>query len=427
MGKDKILIIGNGAREHALAWALKRSPQVGKIYVAPGNGGTRRIAQNVPITANDIRALAAFAKEKRIDFTIVGPEKTLSLGIVDLFRAKHMRIFGPTAMAARIESSKVFSKQLMKQIHVPTAPYAIFSSYPKALAYCQQNTRKFVIKADGLAAGKGAYICSTFYKARKALKEIMLDKIFGDAGKRVIIENYIPGQEISIHSLSDGKNAFMLPPSKDFKRLLENDKGQNTGGMGAIAPIDWFGQDKMFHVEQTIVQPIINSMSGENTPFTGCLYPGLMISGGNPYVLEFNSRFGDPECQVLMRLLEHTDVYELLTASFDGTIKTMNVPRETGYAACVVLCARNYPNSTKETPLIEGLEIADSISDIRIFHGGTSYENGSIHATDGRILSVTAKAVTLDAAIHRVYETIHNHIRFDGMKYRQDIGSKKRG
>ncbi|MEK7107139.1 MAG: phosphoribosylamine--glycine ligase, partial [Patescibacteria group bacterium] len=299
-----VLVIGSGGREHALAWKLRQSPRAGKLYIAPGNGGTQKLGENVPIDVMDFENLAKFAKEKNIALTVVGPDNPLGDGIVDLFKQRGLRVWGPLKAAAHIEGSKAFAKRLMREAGVPTAEFEVFSNHNDALAYVRERGAPIVVKASGLSLGKGVYVCATLAEAEFALDEIMVRRIFKDAGDDVVIEEYLDGQEISIHAISDGKDFVLFPPSQDHKQIGENDTGKNTGGMGAIAPVPWVSAEVMKDIEARVVRPTLRALAEHGAPFAGILYPGLKMSSQGPKVLEFNARFGDPECQAYMRLLK---------------------------------------------------------------------------------------------------------------------------
>ena len=328
--KKNVLLIGSGGREHSLAWKLAQSPKIGKLFVAPGNGGTQLIAQNVPIDATDVAKLLEFAQTNQIDLTIVGPDDPLALGIVDAFQAKGLRIFGPTKSAAEIEWSKSFSKKLMNDGGIPTAKFEVFKEHAKALDYVRSQHLPIVIKASGLALGKGVYVCNTLNEAEMALSEIMLEQVHKDAGNEVIIEEFLDGPEISIHALSDGNTFKLFPPSQDHKPIGEGNVGKNTGGMGTIAPISWITTGNMREINKRIVIPTLDALSNMGRPFTGLLYPGLKMATEGPKVLEFNARFGDPETQSYMRLLK-TDLLDIVEACVEGKLSEINIEWNPGF------------------------------------------------------------------------------------------------
>jgi phosphoribosylamine---glycine ligase len=421
MGVD-VLIVGSGGREHALAWKLKQSPRIGKIFIAPGNGGTSSIGENVNIAATDIEKLLAFAKEKNIGLTIVGPDDPLALGIVDLFQARGLRIWGPTKAAAQIEASKAFSKQLMEKAGIPTAEFKVFKEHESALAYARERGAPIVIKASGLALGKGVYVCKTVEEAEQALKEIMLDKLFKDAGNEVVIEEFLDGQEISIHALSDGKDHVMFPPSQDHKPIFDGDKGPMTGGMGTIAPLSLVSGDVIKAIEATVVRPALDALAERGAPFVGLLYPGLKMTASGPKVLEFNARFGDPETQVYMRLME-TGLLDLLEACVDGTLASQKIEWNSGFAANVVLASGGYPGEYKKGLPITGIEEAEKIPGVVVFHAGTKQQGESLLTNGGRVLGVSAVGATLKEALDRAYKAA-DLIQFEGKYMRRDIGAK---
>jgi phosphoribosylamine---glycine ligase len=421
----KVLLVGGGGREHAIAWKLCQSPRLGKLYVAPGNAGTSQLAENVPIKATDIEGLLAFALKEGIEFTIVGQDDPLAMGIVDAFQEKGLEIFGPTKAAAQIEASKVFSKELMRDTGVPTSSFEIFSDHSAA----EQKVRRYlkyagppiVVKASGLALGKGAYVCYNLDDALKALSEIMMERVHGSAGDQVIIEKFVPGQEVSIHAFCDGKSFKLFPSAQDHKPIFDGDKGPNTGGMGTIAPVPWFNDYKI--VEKQIVAPVLAELSRKEIPFTGLLYPGLKISPDGPSVLEFNARFGDPETQSYMRLLK-TDLFKIFEACVEGNLWEIGVEWNPGFAACVVLASAGYPSTNYKKGLpVSGIKEAEALSGITVFHAGTKSDNGQIVTSGGRVLGVTGVGSTLGEALNNAYEGVR-YINFEGMQYRKDIGAK---
>lgn len=421
MAKD-ILVIGSGGREHALAWKLAQSPHVGKIYVAPGNGGTRKVGENVPIEPADIASLARFAKERAVDLTVVGPEGPLAAGIVSLFRVCGLRIFGPTRPAAEIETSKAFAKHFMLRRRIPTAPFGVFDEYDEAVRYVRDRGAPIVVKASGLAQGKGAYPCVTIPEAEEALKEIMVRRVYGAAGETVVIEEFLRGDELSIHAFCDGKTAVMFPPAQDHKPVFDGDRGPNTGGMGAYAPVPSVTREVLREIQEKIVQSALDGLATQGTPFVGCLYPGLKMTADGPYVLEFNARFGDPETQAYMRLLK-TDLFEILAACVEGRLDQMTIEWHDGFAICVVIASHGYPGPYEKGFTISGIEGAESLAEAVVFHAGTFYENSQLRTTGGRVLGVTMTAPTLQAARDAAYEAV-NRISFQGMQYRKDIGAK---
>jgi len=420
MATGDVLVVGSGGREHAFVWKLKKSPFVRKIYVAPGNVGTGYIAENVPIRSTDTANLLRFALKKDIDLTIVGPELPLKLGIVDLFRLSGLCIFGPTALASRIETSKAFAKDLMAYCGIPTAPFRIFTSYQDARKHIYEREFPLVIKANDLAGGKGAYVCKDIKQAEIALKEMMIDRIYGEAGDVVIIEDCLRGHEVSIHALCSENTRHTLVPAQDHKTLKDDDEGPNTGGMGVYAPVPMFTNNDLFHVEQVIIDPILKALKKRGTPFTGCLYPGLMITANGPKVLEFNARFGDPETQSLMALLAN-DLFLILRSYARGTSEIEPIFMKNKHAVCVVLCSKEYPSSNHKPVPIYGLGKAQGLSDdITIFHGATKLINGQLYTDGGRVLSITGVEDSIKKATDLTYRACE-YIRFKDKQNRTDI------
>jgi len=416
-----VLVVGSGGREHALAWKLRQSPRVGQIYIAPGNGGTDNVAVNLPIGVMESEKLAAFASEKKIGLTMVGPENPLAGGIVDVFQARGLRIWGPTKAAAQIESSKAFSKQLMKEAGIPTAEFEIFTDYEKARAYVHEKGAPIVVKVDGLVFGKGAYVCMTPEEAEDALKEIMVDKVHNAVGK-VVVEEYLDGQEISIHALVDGENSIIFPTSQDHKIIGENDQGKMTGGMGVIAPITWVSPQALADIDARIVRPTVAALSKRGMPIVGMLYPGLKMTSKGPKVLEFNARFGCPEAEVYMRLLE-SDALDLFNACVDGNLAGFNIEWSQGFAVSIILASHGYPDEYKKGLPITGIEDAEKVDGVVVFHAGTKQVDGILVTDGGRVLSVSAVGDTLKEALDRAYEAA-DKIQFEGKYYRRDIGAK---
>ncbi len=419
-----ILLIGGGGREHALAWKLAHSSRISKMYVAPGNGGTQEFAENIPIAATDIASLLAFAREKKIDLAVVGADDPLALGIVDEFRAAGIPIFGPTRAAAQIEASKAYAKAFMSSHKIPTAHFRTFKDFDEALHYLKSDSVRFpiVLKASGLALGKGVVIPQNFEEAERVLRGMMIDKTFGTAGDEVVIEEFLRGQEISIHAISDGVSYKMFPTAQDHKAAFDGDTGPNTGGMGTIAPLSWLNAAQKNEIEKTIVQPTLQGMQDLGHPFGGILFPGLMMTENGPRVLEFNARFGDPETQSYMRLLK-TDLLEIIESCVDKKLASRHIEWHDGYAACVVLVSSGYPGAYEKGKKISGLEDVKKMNGVVIFHAGTKFDAGSYYTSGGRVLGVTARGETLSAARNLAYEAV-SHIHFDGMQYRKDIGAK---
>ncbi|MBI5470596.1 phosphoribosylamine--glycine ligase [Candidatus Kaiserbacteria bacterium] len=417
-----VLIVGSGGREHALAWKLRQSPRIGKLYIAPGNGGTRELGENVPIAATMVEKLADFAQLKSIDLTVVGPEDPLALGIVDVFQKRGLRIFGPSQAAAQIESSKAFSKQFMQEAGIPTAEFGVFTDYKKALKYVREKGAPIVVKASGLALGKGVYVCGTLPEAEAALKDIMYDQIFKDAGAQVVIEEFLDGPEVSIHAISDGKDYKMFPSSQDHKAIGEGDTGKNTGGIGTIAPLPWITPAVMAEIEEKVVKPTFVALAAYGVAFSGILYPGLMISSKGIKVLEFNSRFGGPECESYMRLMK-SDLLDLLEACVDGKLAKISLEWNPGYACNIVLCAQGYPDEYEKGFPITGIEDANQIPGVVVFQAGTTYVDGIVKTSGGRVLGVSAVGDTLKEALKQAYKAI-DLIHYEGKYFRRDIGTK---
>ncbi|MBV9158971.1 MAG: phosphoribosylamine--glycine ligase [Candidatus Kaiserbacteria bacterium] len=416
-----VLVVGTYPREHAIAWKLKQSPKVGKVYIAPGNGGTGNVAENVPIGVSEYEKLAAFAVEKNIGLTVIGPENPLAGGIVDIFQSKGLRIWGPNKAAAQIESSKAFSKSLMRDAGIPTAEFDVFDDYEKALAYVHGKGAPIVVKADGLVFGKGAYVCMTMDEAETALREIMVENVLKTAPK-VVIEEYLDGPEISIHAICDGTTSIIFPTSQDHKTIGENDTGKMTGGMGAVAPISWVTEEQLHEIDERVVKPVIAEMKKRGTPLVGMLFPGLKMTARGPKVLEFNARFGCPEAEVYMRLMK-SDAFDLFNACIDGTLANFNLEWEAGYAATVMLASQGYPDDYKKGFPITGIDDAEKIESVVVFHAGTKKDGERLVTDGGRVLSVSATGKTLKEALDRSYEAV-DKIQFEGKYYRRDIGAK---
>jgi phosphoribosylamine--glycine ligase len=422
MSKLSVLVVGSGGREHAMAWKLAQSSQVEEIFIAPGNAGTALVGTNVAIGAEDIEGLVAFAEEKGIRLTAVGPEVPLAMGIVDAFQAAGLTVFGPTKAAAQLEASKAFAKAFMQEHGIPTGKAAIFTKFEAAKAALPEfeNDEGIVIKASGLAAGKGVIVCDTLAQAEVALQEIMQDKTFGAAGDEILVEERMSGPELSLLVLTDGKTAVPLMPSRDHKRAFNNDEGPNTGGMGVYGPPPDVDQALVDEVMATIVEPTIQGMAAQGTPYVGVLYAGLMLTADGPKVIEFNCRFGDPETQVVLPMLDG-DLAEIILACAEGRLTSDLVNVHSGAAATVVMASPGYPGSYPKGLPISGL---DSIPDgTTVFHAGTKQENGQIVTSGGRVLCVTALGDDLETAVSRAYTGI-KQIHFDGAHYRTDIGRK---
>ena len=417
----KILVVGSGGREHTLVWKIAQSPDVKKIYCAPGNAGISELAECVSIDAADINGLLKFANNKYIDLTVVGPEVPLALGIVDLFKNKGLKIFGPSQKAAEIESSKIFSKYLMEKYHIPTAKYESFEVYDRAEEYVNSISAPLVVKADGLAAGKGAIVCFSKEQALDSLNKLMVQRIFGDAGAKVVIEEYLQGEEVSVLAFTDGTNIVPLIPAQDHKPILDGDKGPNTGGMGAYAPAVFVDKKMLQTIRERILEPAVKGMAFEERHYRGVLYAGLIMTKQGPKVIEFNCRFGDPETQVILPLIK-SDIVPFLNGCADGDIKNINLEQFNKYAVCVIMASGGYPNKYEKGKKIIGLN--NKFSDhVFTFHAGTKFSNDLCLTNGGRVLGVTALGDDINQAINRAYSAVCK-IAFDGAYYRKDIGYK---
>jgi phosphoribosylamine--glycine ligase len=422
----KVLVIGKGGREHALVWKLAQSPRVEQVFCAPGNAGTAVEGTNVPIEATDFPGLIRCAKKENIGLTVVGPEEPLALGIVDEFQKAGLRVFGPSKEAARIEASKVFAKHLMRHGDVPTAEFRIFDHPDPARHYIETREFPVVVKADGLAAGKGVVVCATTEEALAAIDRIMVREEFGRAaGRQVVVEKRLDGQELSILALVSGRMIVPLPPTQDHKAAFDHDTGPNTGGMGAYCPAPLGTPEVVQEIEQTILVPTVHALKRSRRPFRGVLYAGVMVTNQGPRVLEFNCRFGDPEAQpLLMRL--RTDLLDLLEAVVDGTLDEFPEDRldwDPRPAVCLVLCSQGYPGPYARGKVVTGLAQAAALPNVKVFHAGTKLENGLVVTDGGRVLGVTALGDTLADARRNAYEAVEL-IHFQGMFFRRDIGEK---
>jgi phosphoribosylamine--glycine ligase len=414
----RILVVGSGGREHALAWKLRQSPRCEALYCAPGNAGIAAEAECVPIAADDLKGLVRFAREQAIDLTVVGPELPLALGLVDRFAEHGLRAFGPTAAAARLEGSKVFAKELLRHYRVPTAFFGAFADPDEAARYVREVGAPVVIKADGLAAGKGVFICASVGEALEAIDQVMRVRIFGDAGARVIVEEYLEGEELSFMALSDGTTVLPLAPAQDHKRALDGDHGPNTGGMGAYSPSRLATPALREHVMRDIMEPIVKGLERQGTPYRGVLYAGLMVKDGRAKVLEFNVRFGDPEAQVVLVRLR-SDLLELLDRACEGRLAGVLIDWDPRPAVCVVLASEGYPGAVPKGIAIEGLDGHPGL----VFHAGTRREGNAVVTDGGRVLGVTALGVTIDDAVTQAYAAVAQ-IHWPGMHYRRDIGHR---
>jgi phosphoribosylamine--glycine ligase len=418
----RVLVIGGGGREHALVWKIRQSPKVTDIYCAPGNAGTAEIAKNVPIAADQIDQLLEFAEKNEIGLTVVGPEKPLVMGIVDRFEEKGLRVFGPTARAAELEGSKAFSKDIMKKYGLPTAEYKTFASHELAQRYFDKETGPMVVKASGLAAGKGVILCRNAEEGLKAVDTIMKDKSFGEAGDQVVIEEFLEGQEVSVLAFSDGNTVLLMDSAQDHKAALDGDQGPNTGGMGAYSPAPVFTDIMRQKVRDKIMLPLVRAMKSEGRPYKGILYAGLMLTTMGPKILEFNARFGDPETQPLLVRMA-SDIVPLFEACIDGTLDQCELEWKPVTSVCVVMAAKGYPGPYEKGKEISGLDEARALPDVAVFHAGTKEEGGKTLTNGGRVLGVTATGADTPSAIKKAYEAVAK-IKWDGIHYRKDIGHR---
>ena len=417
----KILIVGSGGREHVLAWKIKQSPGVQKLYCAPGNGGIAQVAECVDIKSEDIAGLLKFAKDKDIDLTVVGPEAPLTAGIVDVFQKEGLRIFGPNKKAAQLEGSKVFAKEFMHRRSIPTATFKIFDNVQSAKIFLKKAQFPLVIKADGLASGKGVVICQVLKEANDAIEQMMQEKVFGKAGEVIVIEECLEGEEASILAVCDGENFVILESAQDHKRIFDDDLGPNTGGMGAYSPAPIITSDLMKKIEARIIEPTIRGMDYEGYPFKGVLYAGLMMTSSGPYVLEYNVRFGDPEAQAVLPRLK-TDLVEIMMAATEDRLNEVKLKWEKKSCVSVVMCSGGYPGKYEVGKEIHGLDTVDAESTI-VFHAGTQKADNKIITTGGRVLNVTALGQNIEEAIHKAYIAVDS-IKFDHCFFRRDIGAK---
>jgi phosphoribosylamine--glycine ligase len=415
------LVTGSGGREHALAWKLAQSPQVEKVFVAPGNAGTALVGENVSIAAEDVEKLVAFAKTNRIDFTVVGPDDALAAGVVDAFEAEGLKIFGPRAEAARLESSKAFAKDFLHRHGIPTADYREFTDCAAARDFCRNATHPLVVKADGLALGKGVIIAQTLEESEAAVRMCLEEGAFGAAGKLIVIEEFLEGVECSIHALVDESSYLLLPDCRDHKKAFDGNTGPNTGGMGTISPSGSVDDSLRERIRREILDPFLAGIQKDGIPFRGMLFPGLMLTAEGPKVLEFNCRWGDPETQVLVRRLR-SDILPLLEATVDGTLSSIQPEWDRRAAVCVILASGGYPGSYEKGKPISGLEAAAALEGVEIFHAGTKITDGRISTNGGRVLGVSALAEDLGAARALAYHAA-DRISFDGAQRRNDIGA----
>lgn len=416
----KVLVVGSGGREHALCWKIAQRPDT-EVYVAPGNIGMVDVATLVNIKVDDIAGLVDFAKAEGIDLTVVGPELPLTLGIVDAFQEAGLACFGPNKAAAKLEGSKAFSKELMKKYGIPTAAFDTFTDVEKAKAFVDEIGVPCVVKADGLAAGKGVIICMTREEADKAIEDMLTDHAFGDASATIVIEEYMVGPEVSVLAFADGKSVLPMVSAQDHKRIFDGDKGPNTGGMGAYSPAPVYTEALSAEVNKTIIEPTIAAMAAEGTPFTGILYTGLMLTEKGPRVLEYNVRFGDPETQPIMVRMK-SDIVALFQACVDGKLDEATLEWHNEAAVCVIMASGGYPASSEKGVPIHGLDDIAAEEAI-VFHSGTAEKDGEIVTNGGRVLGVTAKDATIKGAIDKAYAAVEK-INFDHMQFRRDIGAR---
>jgi phosphoribosylamine---glycine ligase len=417
-----VLVIGSGGREHALVWKLKQSKRVDKIFCVPGNGGISLLAKCINAKADNVRGLLEIVQRNRIDLTIVGPEQPLANGLVDDFQRRKLRVFGPDRKAAQLESSKVFSKEFMKQYHIPTAPFRVFQTSAEAIGFCKSANFPVVVKADGLAAGKGVVVAKDMAEATAAIEMMMSKRVFGKAGDRIVIESCLVGQEVSIMAVTDGKTIIPLLPSQDHKRAFDGDSGPNTGGMGAYCPVDFMTPEILMEIQEHILEPTIAGLRNEDIHYSGILYAGIMLTEHGPRVLEFNCRFGDPETQVVLPMLK-TDLIDLMQAVIEK--KLANFPKldwRKGAAAGVIMASKGYPGNYKTGAPITGIE-AIKDNNCLVFHAGTRRENNRLLTNGGRVLAVVGVDNDLRSALDRTYAAVKK-IRFDGAQFRRDIGAK---
>ncbi|MEN8256898.1 MAG: phosphoribosylamine--glycine ligase [Thermodesulfobacteriota bacterium] len=418
----KVLVVGSGGREHALVWKLAQSPKVKEIFCAPGNGGIAGMAKCVPVSAEDMDGLLSFAKDTGIDLTLVGPEVSLTLGIVDIFQDAGLRIFGPGKNAAALEGSKVFMKDLLAKYNIPSAQYASFTDRDQAIAYVEKIGAPLVVKADGLAAGKGVLVCQQLSEAKEAVDLVMTERAFGDAGNEVIIEEFLPGEEASFIAFTDGETVLPLPTSQDHKAVYEGDTGPNTGGMGAYSPAPVVTQEIHDQVMENVMLPTVKALAAEGCPYKGMLYAGLMVRDGVAKVLEFNCRFGDPEAQPLLMRLKN-DLVDVVEAVIDSSLSSISLDIDPRSTVCVVMASGGYPGSYNKGYTINGLDKAAEQEDVVVFHAGTAAGNNGVTNTGGRVLGVTAIDEDLENAINKAYAVV-DMIDWQDCYFRRDIGQK---
>ncbi|MFA4028294.1 MAG: hypothetical protein GDYSWBUE_000174 [Candidatus Fervidibacterota bacterium] len=418
----KVLVVGSGGREHALVWKIAQSQLVREVHCAPGNAGIAKVAKCVDISAEDIASLASYAESERIDLTVVGPEAPLAEGIVDEFEKRGLKIFGPNKLAAEIESSKAFCKQLLRKYGIPTAHFEIFDNPDEALKYVRSHGAPIVVKASGLAAGKGSIVCKSIDEAVNAVERIMVQREFGSSGDLIVIEDYLEGEEASVMVFTDGETVKPMLPSQDHKPVFDDDKGPNTGGMGAYCPVPAIDEALFERIIETIIKPTVTAMAEEGRPYKGVLYAGLMLTYEGPKVLEYNCRFGDPETQAVLPLME-SDLVPILNAVVEGNLNEVEVRSSQRCCVCVVMASGGYPGKYEKGKVITGVEDAEALEDVIVFHAGTAIRDGQLVTNGGRVLGVTALGDDFPTAIKRAYEAV-SRISFDGMHYRRDIGRR---
>lgn len=429
----KVLVLGSGGREHALVWKLAQSPHISRMWCAPGNAGTgqERLAKNsalvecVNISAEDLPKLLAFAQEQKVDMTVVGPDNPLALGVVDLFQKNGLRIWGPNQRAAQFEASKVYSQEFMERHGIPTAKAGTFADAASAKQFATSLGGQCAVKADGLALGKGVLVCRDVESAHRAIDEILVQKSFGTAGAKIVIQEFLEGMEISLHALCDGRTAKLFPTSQDHKRALDGDQGLNTGGMGTYSPAPFLTDAELADVGAKILNPWLKGCAADGIDFRGLLYPGVMLTKAGPKVIEFNARFGDPETQVYLTRLK-SDLVELFSASIDGTLDKLTLEWSPMASVCVVMASGGYPGSYPKGKVITGLADADALPNTKVFHAGTARSGNDIVTNGGRVLGVTAWATTLASAREAAYRAVEK-IKFEGAHYRRDIAAKALG
>jgi len=418
----RILVVGGGGREHALVWKLSSSPLVDKLFAAPGNAGMAELAECVDIKVTDLTRLADFAEKNSIDLTVVGPELPLTLGIVDEFEKRNLKILGPAKSAAQIEGSKVFAKEFMKKHHIPTASFKIFDNPQEATEFIRASEMPLVIKANGLAGGKGAIIVEDTPSALSTIEEVMVKKIFGEAGSKVVVEDFLEGEEVTILAFTDGETIFPMLSSQDHKKIFDGDRGPNTGGMGAYAPATFVDDRMMKRIYDEILEPAVTGLKREGRTFKGILYAGLMITDRGPKVMEFNCRFGDPETQVILPLLK-SDLAEIFLSIVEGELVLQDVEWKDNFAVCVVLASAGYPGKYEKGKEIFGMGEVKRMEEVFVFHAGTERRGGRIFTNGGRVLGVTATDKSMEKAIQKAYLAV-DKLSFEGMQYRKDIGYK---